>query len=302
MEIDTPDVRLSCEVSGEGPLVICAHGFPDCMRSFREQERPLREAGFRVAMPAMRGYLPSGVARSGRYDAAALANDLVAVADALSPDQPVHLVGHDWGAIAAYAACALAPTRFATLATMAVPHLRVSTPRFAHPRQLRRSWYIAMIQLPVIGERRLRADDFALIERLWRDWSPGYRCPLEEMQHIKDAIGARVPEVLGYYRALVRSGAPAATRLLQRRVTVPSLYLHGVDDGCVGAELARSLEPAYRAGVQVRIVADAGHFLHIEVAAPIAGPGIVDPLAGGCHAHAADHWSCRQLQVVTPVD
>jgi pimeloyl-ACP methyl ester carboxylesterase len=239
------------------------------MRSFRYQVDELVGAGFRVAVPAMRGYLPSGVPKSGRYDAEMLGRDLLAVADELSPEQPVHLVGHDWGAVAAYAASVLAPTRLISLATMAVPHLRVALPRWRRARQLRRSWYMMMFQLPVIAERRLRADDFALIERLWRDWSPGYDAPREEMQHVKDAIAPRVPEVLACYRALLRGAAPKAARLLQRRVSVPSLYLHGADDGCVGSELATELEPAYEAGVQVHIVQGAGHFLHIERPAEI---------------------------------
>jgi pimeloyl-ACP methyl ester carboxylesterase len=225
---------------------------------------PLTEAGFRVAVPAMRGYLPSGTARSGRYGAAALGSDLVAIADALSPERPVHLVGHDWGAVAAYAACALAPKRIASLSTMAVPHLRVAGPRWTRPSQLRRSWYIALFQLPIVAERRLRADDFALIEQLWRDWSPGYDCPREEMQHIKDAIRPRVPQVLAYYRAMFRPGAAEGSRLLLRRVSAPGLYLHGADDGCVGAELAIGLEPAYQAGVQTHVIEGAGHFLHME--------------------------------------
>jgi pimeloyl-ACP methyl ester carboxylesterase len=99
----------------------------------------LLAAGYRVVAPFMRGYAPSSVARDGRYDPAALAGDLCAIARRLSPDRPIRLVGHDWGAIAAYAAAALEPDRVSHLCTIAVPHLRVAGRRFLRGRQPPRS-------------------------------------------------------------------------------------------------------------------------------------------------------------------
>jgi pimeloyl-ACP methyl ester carboxylesterase len=71
--------------------------------------------------------------------------------------------------------------------------------------------------------------------------------------------------VLAYYRAL---GSPRALQraapLLFARTEVPSLYLHGEDDGCVGVEMVAGVERAYRAGVDVRVLEGVGHFLHLE--------------------------------------
>lgn len=262
--IDTGDALLRCRVhGGDGPLVLCAHGFPDCERSFREQLGPLTDAGYRVAVPTMRGYAPSGTSRTGHYDAAALGHDLLAIADALSPDQPVRLLGHDWGAIACYAATALKPERFSHLVTAAVPHLREAGPRWTRPAQLRRSWYMGLFQLPFVAERRLRADDMALIDRLWSDWSPGYRCPADEMRFIKDAITPNLGAVLGYYRAL-KNPFGDSRRLLFARTTVPAMYLHGADDGCVGVDMCRGTERAFARGIEVQIVPAAGHWVHLE--------------------------------------
>lgn len=265
--IDTGDAVLHCELRGEGPLVLCAHGFPDCERSFRHQLEPLAAAGYQVAAVSMRGYAPSSVSGSGRYDAAALGRDLLLVAEQLRPGEPFRLVGHDWGAIAAYAAAALAPDRVAQLVTMAVPHLRVASRRWWRPSQLRRSWYMGLFQLRGVSDARLLADDLALVERLWRDWSPGYRCPPAEMARIKDAIRAQPQAVLGYYRALTSPRAlRRAAPLLAAVTQVPSLYLHGQDDGCVGVEMVAGVERAYRAGVDVQVLEGAGHFIHIEAA------------------------------------
>jgi pimeloyl-ACP methyl ester carboxylesterase len=71
--------------------------------------------------------------------------------------------------------------------------------------------------------------------------------------------------VLGYYRELIERDPKAPwRRLLLSRTRVPALYLHGADDGCVGAELVRGVERAYSAGVAVHVVKEAGHFLHLE--------------------------------------
>ncbi len=264
--LDLGDVTLSCRLAGEGPLVLCAHGFPDVSNTFRHQVGPLVERGFRVACPTMRGYAPSGVARSGRYDVEALGEDLCALADRLSPDAPVRLVGHDWGALAAYAATALSPRRFSSLVTMAVPHPRSFLRGATTPAQLRRSWYSGLFQLRRVAEARLAARDFALVERLWRDWSPGYAASAQELGEIKAAIAPRVPEVLAYYRALVTRSAlfGASRRLLLTKTAVPSLHVHGARDGCIGAELLDGVEAHYCAGVAVHRVPDAGHFVHLE--------------------------------------
>lgn len=259
-------VTLSCLLDGppQGPLVIAAHGFPDGPGSFDPLVDPLVAEGYRLLRPAMRGYAPSGRPPSGRYDAAALGGDLLALADALSPHAPARLVGHDWGAVAAYAACALAPERFSHVVAMSVPHLRTAAPRWLSPAQLRRSWYMGFFQIPRLPERWLAMDDMAAVERLWRDWSPGYRCPPERMASVKEGLRGRLSDVLGYYRALPRAVLRPAGRLLFRKTRVPALYLHGRQDGCVGVEVAAGIERAHAAGLRGEKVEGAGHFLHLE--------------------------------------
>lgn len=263
-DIDLGDVTLACTIAGEGPLVIAAHGFPDDATTFRAQVPALVAAGYRVAVPTMRGYAPSGIPRSGRYDPAALGADLIALADRLSPRAPARILGHDWGAIAGFAAAAIAPDRVSHLAALAVPHLRAVAPRMLAPAQLRRSWYIRFFQLRGVADARLRADDLALVERLWRDWSPGYRASAEELRAVKDGIRDRVGPVLAYYRSLPRAALGESRRLLFARTTVPTLRLHGADDGCIGVECGRGEERCYAAPFESRVIPGAGHFLQRE--------------------------------------
>jgi pimeloyl-ACP methyl ester carboxylesterase len=261
------DVSLACALDGPpgASLVILAHGFPDCAATFRAQVPALVAAGFRVAAPTLRGYAPSGRARGDHYDLASVARDLVELADHLAPGSPVRLVGHDWGALAGHAAAALAPARFSHLVTMAVPHPRALLGAVS-PAQLRRSWYIGLFQLPLVAEALLRRDDHALIEVLWRDWSPSHRASAAELREVKEAISGREPEVLAYYRALrsPRALLGESRRLLLARTRVPALHLHGDEDGCIGVECARGAERWYDGPYQLQTLTGAGHFLHRE--------------------------------------
>ena len=261
-------MTLSCLIDGPSfgepgaELVVAAHGFPDGPDTFNLLAQAVTRSGRRIARPAMRGYRPSGEARDGRYDVAVLGEDLIAVADALSPDRPVLLVGHDWGAAAAYAACAVAPSRVRKVVTMAVPHLREALPMWLRPSQLRRSWYMGFFQLRGVAEAWLARDDMAAVERLWRDWSPGYQPSVERMAEVKAGMRGRLGPVLGYYRALVRPSR--AARVAFAKTRVPALHLHGEDDGCVGVEMVDGMERAFTAGLEVERVRGAGHFLHLE--------------------------------------
>lgn len=272
--VELDDVTLSCFVEGHGPLVICAHGFPDDARSFRHQVKPLVDRGYRVVCPTMRGYAPSTTARSGRYDAEVLGQDLCALAQHFSPDAPVRLVGHDWGAVAAYAATALAPQRFSHVVTIAVPHLRSALPRLLRPAQMRRSWYMYMFQLRTIAEMRLAENNLALIDRLWRDWSPNYVAAEQDLAHIKEGIALRMPEVLGYYRAFFSKATMVGTPrdLLLAKTSVPALYIHGEQDGCIGVELMEGMEKNFTTAITVQRIPHAGHFVHLEK------PDLVNPL------------------------
>src|SRR5512135_27547 len=103
-------VRFATLEAGDGPLVLCLHGFPDDARSFRHQLPALAKAGFRAVAPFMRGYAPTEVPADGRYQSAVLSQDIVALISALGSSS-AYVFGHDWGAVAAYGAAVLAPDK-----------------------------------------------------------------------------------------------------------------------------------------------------------------------------------------------
>ena len=63
---------------GSGPLVICLHGFPDCLHSFRHQMPALAAAGYHVVAPCLRGYEPSSQVADGHYPIPVMTTDVIA--------------------------------------------------------------------------------------------------------------------------------------------------------------------------------------------------------------------------------
>jgi pimeloyl-ACP methyl ester carboxylesterase len=258
--------------AGSGPLVLCLHGFPDTAHSFRHQMPMLADAGFHVVAPFMRGYSPTGDAPDGRYDIGALAEDALALVDALGASDAI-LFGHDWGAVAAYEAAAAAPKKIRRLIAAAVPYGPAIFQAFAtNYAQQKRSWYMYFFQ-SAIAEMAVSFNDFAFLEKIWADWSPGWKWAPEDMEALKRCF--RTPgttaAALGYYRATIgplfrppsldaAANAPAAPRPIE----VPAIMLHGRNDGCIGAELLDGMASYFPRGLKIEIVDGAGHFVHQE--------------------------------------
>jgi pimeloyl-ACP methyl ester carboxylesterase len=255
-----------------GTLALCLHGFPDHARTYDRLLDDLAEAGFHAVAPWMRGYHPTGLAPDGNYQVASLALDAIALADELAGDGPAVLVGHDWGAMAAYTAVAHAPSRFTRLANMAVPHAGALGQHIFDPAQLKRSWYMYFFQLPV-SDAAVPMNDFAVVDQLWRDWSPGYEPDPEFMADLKKTLSApgSLTAALDYYRFVfgTREADPALADVQAAYVhptPVPTLYLHGTDDGVMAADVVieDELRPHFPAGLELVMVPGTGHFLHLE--------------------------------------
>ncbi|KAK1185902.1 alpha/beta hydrolase [Streptomyces sp. NBS 14/10] len=116
-----------------------------------------------------------------------------------------------------------------------------------------------------VAGRRVRR-----IDRLWREWPPGYELPDAERAALKETLGAPgvLTEILGDYRQLFTPPADEATQSLQARasgaLTVPSLYLHGADDNCMSVELSDGMDDLFTNGLERIVIPGAGHFLHLE--------------------------------------
>lgn len=120
--IDVGEVTLRVAVEGTGPLVIMVHGFPESWYSWRHQIGPVAAAGHTVAAIDVRGY--GGSDKPFAVEAYAmehLVGDLVGLKQALQPDAPAILIGHDWGAPIVWNSALTRPDMFRAVAGLSVP-------------------------------------------------------------------------------------------------------------------------------------------------------------------------------------
>ncbi|WP_317444337.1 SDR family oxidoreductase [Streptomyces collinus] len=150
------------------PTVMLVHGYPDSKEVWSEVAARLAER-FHVVLYDVRGHGRSTAPRPlrGGFTLAKLTDDFLAVADAVSPDRPVHLVGHDWGSVQSWEFVTVGRTegRIASFTSMSGPSLdhfghwinaRVKRPTPARVGQLlgqgARSWYVYLLHTPALPE------------------------------------------------------------------------------------------------------------------------------------------------------
>ncbi|WP_285547859.1 SDR family oxidoreductase [Streptomyces lavendulae] len=168
--VSTGGIELCVAELGETgrPTVLLVHGYPDSKEVWSEVAERLSDR-FHVVLYDVRGHGRSSapVPLRGGFTLEKLTDDFLAVADAVSPDRPVHLVGHDWGSVQGWEFATVARTegRIASFTSMSGPSLdhfghwikqRVKRPSPRRAAQLLgqgvRSWYVGMLHTPVLPE------------------------------------------------------------------------------------------------------------------------------------------------------
>ncbi|MCF6476344.1 alpha/beta hydrolase [Nonomuraea sp. MG754425] len=244
---------------GEGPLALCLHGFPDTAHTWRHLMPALAERGYRAVAPFLRGYAPTEIPADGAYEEAALVADVRALHEELGGGDDAVVIGHDWGAFPVY----VTAERFRRAVSLAVPPPGLLAGGFLEYDQLKRSFYIFLFQT---GLAESAAATPGFLDNLWRDWSPGYDAG-EDLEFVRRSLGdpANLSAAIGYYRTMLGSTPPSGRYpAIERPITGPVLYLHGERDGCLGADLVKGAPDLLPEGSRAELVADAGHFLHLE--------------------------------------
>jgi len=267
--VSTRGVDFSYLECGNGPLALCLHGFPDSAHTWRYLLPELAAAGFRAVAPFTRGYAPTSIPADGYYQTGALSADANALHEALGANSDAVIIGHDWGAMTVFGAAVHEPQRWRSVVGMAVPPgPTVGVAFMNNLAQVKRSWYMFFFQ-HALSDIVVTANDSAFIDMLWEDWSPGFD-GTADIAHVKDCLRdpANLSAALGYYRATLGDAKhdPALEDIqnaTSQVPTQPTLYLHGVNDGCMGAEVAESTR-LFCPTVTTHLVEDAGHFLQLE--------------------------------------
>jgi pimeloyl-ACP methyl ester carboxylesterase len=158
-------ISLRVSVEGRGAPVLLLHGFPDSLDLWRHQVPALVDAGFRTIALDLRGFGESDrPVRARDYVMPRVVEDLKRVLKHYGVRR-AHVVGHDWGSIAAWGFAGWAPECVDRLVAISVGHPRSFVRALA--RQAWRSWYAAFFQLPRIPEAAVRARDWAVFRRLF---------------------------------------------------------------------------------------------------------------------------------------
>lgn len=220
-------VGLTFDVLDEGPLdgepIVLLHGFPERATSWRYVVPILNAAGYRTLALDQRGYSPGArPTRRRDYVQEEIAADVRALIDAAGGS--AHVVGHDWGAIAAWSTALQHPEAVRTLTAVSVAHPAAFADSFLRSAQALKSWYMLAFQLPVVPE----VVGKRLLDRFMRMGG----MTAEEAAHVRSDIieDGALPTALNWYRALPFSDFKSA----RQKVTVPTTLVWSTDDVALG--------------------------------------------------------------------
>lgn len=252
-------VALSFEQQGSGPLIVALHGFPDTYRTWDHFGRSLVEDGYTFVTLAMRGYAPSGIPENGDYAIDRLAQDIVELLDHLDCQTAV-IIGHDWGASAAYALAALYPERVSAMITLAIAPLAVAPSRFQESWSRPHNLYLGF---GALSDWWLRRRNFREVQRLYRLWSPNWPIPRSHLDSVRGALRPknRSRAAVDYYR-LGKTAQSAAELAVQ--IFVPCLIIYGEDEPDVRKAAFRKALGVVGDGSELAAITGVGHWPHLE--------------------------------------
>ncbi len=242
----------------EGDVVVLLHGFPERSSAWREIAPALHARGYRTVAMDQRGYSPGArPTRRRDYKLSLLIDDVAALVE--RTDGPVHVVGHDWGAVVAWGLATLRPELVRTLTAISVPHPLAFLDAVLRSAQGLRSWYILAFQLPRLPEVAASMRGGVFEQGLRRSGMT-----TEEIARFRTEMvdyGA-MPGALGWYRAV-----PLLDRgLLNGSVSVPTTFIWSDGDIAVDRRSAERTEKYVDAPYEFVILAGVSHWAPTQAA------------------------------------
>jgi len=257
-QIQVGELLFDARVAGpdDGDLVILLHGFPQTSHEWRAQLSALGEAGYRAVAPDQRGYSPgarpTGVAD---YEISLLVQDVLDMADQLGAPR-FHVVGHDWGAVVAWALAALAPERTITLTAVSIPHPDAFAQELADPEscQAQASAYFDFLISPA-SEAALLANDAAQLRALYSELGEDAVNEYLRVLGTEEALSAAI----NWYRANIadRQIAPGPAG----STTVSTVFIWSDGDAAVCREGAEATEQFVAAPYRFEILEGVSHWV-----------------------------------------
>ena len=280
--VDTSLLRVGYEElnpTGQRTVVLM-HGWPDSPRTWNGVAPVLVQAGYRVLMPALRGFAPTtflyaDTPRTGQL--AALGRDLLEFIDALGLQRPA-LVGHDWGARAVAIACGLRPGVASHMVMISVGYGTNDPNQPLTVAQSRNYWYHWFMHTPR-GREAVRKDRRALSQLMWDTWAPpGWYEPAEFEETAKAFDTPDWADVVIHsytQRWNLSPGDPAYDEDERRLnpapvLAVPTLMLHGEADGVTFPSSSANKEKFFTGPYRRTLLPGVGHFPQREAPKVVA--------------------------------
>jgi pimeloyl-ACP methyl ester carboxylesterase len=261
--VEVPGARLHVAEAGQGPPVLCLHGWPQHWWIWRKVIPALAEDR-RVICPDLRGFGWSE-APAGPYEISEFAADMVALLDELGIDQ-VDLIGHDWGGYAGFLLCLNAPERVRSYLALGIVHPWFEPPK-PSPQALQRSAYQFILATPLLGEGVLRFLPGFVKLALRRGAHPSMRWSEEELACYADSFRSRDHALAAshVYRSFLLRELPRLKegRYRSQRSSVPTRILTGEADPVIRMDIMAGYEP-YADDLSVEEIAGCGHFIAEE--------------------------------------
>lgn len=257
--------ELSFDLIDSGPLegeaVVLLHGFPETAQCWDQVRVQLNAAGFRTFAPNQRGYsLDARPEGRQAYRMQELLQDLDLLIDQIN--QPVHLVGHDWGAIVAWEYAMHYPKKLKNLVVLSVPHPGAFLRALLASDQLFKSYYIGLFQLPKLPELL-----FEKFPKIGLGLLKNSGMTKQQLEIFKTEMleQDRLSYSLNWYRAL-----PFNARF-QRfdPVTVPTLFIGGTQDVAI-SDAGVKLNQRYVQAPYREVMLEANHWLPVQQAAVVS--------------------------------
>jgi len=262
-------IRFHCLATGQGPLCLCLHGFPDTRRSWLHQLGLLARA-YQVVTPDMRGYGETDAPREvDEYRLPLLIEDVRALIGAFGCKEAV-LVGHDWGGIVAIHYAQTYPETVTRLVVSNAPHLRDYADllfRRVRLRQLAKIWYVVLNQAPFLSETLLAMNDFALMERLVKLYAVRREVFTPEvMGEWKDVLRrSGLRGGVNYYRAAGRAlMRHSRGRRPKAPIPCPVQVIWSETDRSLEPELGEMLAKHVSGPFALHVVKNCGHWVQQE--------------------------------------
>lgn len=242
------------EGPADGPVVVLLHGFPEINTMYRPVIDRLTAKGYRCLAPLQRGYSPGARPKRRRdYRADELVGDVLTLINTVGAER-VHLVGHDWGAGAAWFFAQEHPDRLHSLTALSVPHPAAFLKAVGTSRQVLSSWYMLFFQLPRIPELLLLTEraKAGFIASKTAETADLGRADIEAMSEPGALTGA-----LNWYRGMPFS----KPRDVTRKVTVPTLYIWSDDDIALKEKCAQLCRDYVVADYRFEIFTGVSHWI-----------------------------------------